>query len=96
MHNIYPFEDGDFVVLGPETFVTRDGQVVYWRGFAYQRVVPVFVDPLDITNDTYPTPYIPEDTSEDYKKANYYNNLGYVDKTGWSLPPEDITEETSN
>lgn len=47
-HAVYPYEHGEFVVLGPETFVTRDGQTVYWRGFAYRRIVPVFVDPLEI------------------------------------------------
>jgi hypothetical protein len=31
----YPYEDGDVIVLGPETFVSKDGAVLCWKGENY-------------------------------------------------------------
>lgn len=31
----YPYQDGDFIVLGPEVFVSADGGVICWRGRNY-------------------------------------------------------------
>jgi hypothetical protein len=33
----YPHEDGDVTVLGPETFASKDGAVISWRGGNYTR-----------------------------------------------------------
>ena len=33
----YPFQDGDFTVLGPEVFASADGDVISWRGETYTR-----------------------------------------------------------
>lgn len=34
----YPFYDGDFIVLGPECFTSRDERVICFRGANYVRV----------------------------------------------------------
>lgn len=34
---IYPFADGDTMVLGPEIFASADGAVICWRGVNYVR-----------------------------------------------------------
>lgn len=31
----YPFEDGDVIILGPEIFASKDGNVISWRGENY-------------------------------------------------------------
>jgi hypothetical protein len=31
----YPYSDGEFIVLGPEIFVTNDGGVICWKGVNY-------------------------------------------------------------
>lgn len=31
----YPFEDGDVIILGPECFASKDGNVISWRGENY-------------------------------------------------------------
>lgn len=33
----YPYADGETIVLGPETFVSRDASTVNWRGVNYTR-----------------------------------------------------------
>ncbi|MEU5322954.1 hypothetical protein AB0G67_40320 [Streptomyces sp. NPDC021056] len=33
----YPYQDGDITVLGPETFVSNDGQTISWKGDNYTR-----------------------------------------------------------
>jgi len=38
---VYPYEDGDFIILGPECFAGKDGEVIMWRGAAYKRIEPV-------------------------------------------------------
>jgi hypothetical protein len=32
----YPYEDGGFVVIGPECFAAEDGSVLSWRGENYE------------------------------------------------------------
>lgn len=34
-NKVYPFEDGDVVVLGPEIFSAKDGSVLNWKGVNY-------------------------------------------------------------
>lgn len=33
----YPHPDGDFIVLGPEIFASKDGAVICWKGENYVR-----------------------------------------------------------
>lgn len=33
----YPHPDGDFTVLGPEIFASKDGAVICWKGENYVR-----------------------------------------------------------
>lgn len=35
MPEVYPYDEGDVTVLGPETFVARDGSVLSWKGVNY-------------------------------------------------------------
>ena len=32
---IYPYEDGDVIVLGPDIFTDKEGSVICWRGVNY-------------------------------------------------------------
>ena len=49
-HEVYPFEEGDYVILGPDSFATKDGDYIVWRGVVYNRVAPIgTIDPLEIT-----------------------------------------------
>ena len=48
-HAVYPYEEGDYVILGPDVLATRDGSALNWRGVVYIRAEPLTsVDPLDI------------------------------------------------
>lgn len=31
----YPREEGDFIIIGPECFATKDGSVLNWKGVNY-------------------------------------------------------------
>lgn len=33
----YPYQEGDVTVLGPEVFVSPDGEVLSWKGSNYSR-----------------------------------------------------------
>lgn len=37
MAKLYPFQDGDLVVLGPEVFADAEGRTICWRGVNYVR-----------------------------------------------------------
>lgn len=34
---IYPYQSGDVMVIGPDAFVSDDGEVIVWRGENYRR-----------------------------------------------------------
>lgn len=36
----YPYADGETLVLGPETFVAKDGAVLCWKGQNYVKQEP--------------------------------------------------------
>lgn len=43
----FPYQDGDITVLGPETFASKDGAVISWRGDNYVRQTqPDFTSPI--------------------------------------------------
>ena len=46
-HELYPYESGDFIVLGPEIFADRTGTYISWRGYNYVRQVPLRPEQLD-------------------------------------------------
>jgi len=33
--HMYPYTEGDFIVIGPECFAAKDGSVLSWRGENY-------------------------------------------------------------
>lgn len=35
--DMYPYIDGDFIILGPELFTNSEGTVICWRGENYYR-----------------------------------------------------------
>lgn len=41
----YPYPDGDVIVLGPEVFVSNDGDVICWKGENYTRQTPAETTP---------------------------------------------------
>lgn len=47
----YPYEEGDFIILGPEVFTDKNQEVICWRGDNYIRKTP-----FGFTRELYKTP----------------------------------------
>jgi hypothetical protein len=47
----YPYETLHLIILGPDTFASKDGDWIWWRGVDYARVEKVKpVDPVEQAN----------------------------------------------